>query len=187
MSRMNPHQVGQLAALASADRSTAIAGENIRTTLMDNIARAELKQKSDFQMQNAKLAQDQMKQTEALAKLDVETRKELEASSQEHASGMQQDRHMFEEEQNEEDREARKQADAGQRRDRWRLARAAESFGSIPLVALCRRLNPGFDLVATPRALLANPADYRMTIDGNTPAQRLKNLMTKPNPIFGPK
>ena len=76
---------------------------------------------------------------------------------------------------------------AVQRRDRWQVARAAESAASVPLVALCRQIFPNFDLVATPRALIANPDDYRMTINGNTPAERLNTLLSEPNAIFGPR
>ena len=72
-----------------------------------------------------------------------------------------------------------------QKHDRWALARAAETAGPVPLVAMCRRLNPGFDLVAAPRAMLSDPSRWGMHIDGNTPAQRLRTLIRE-SFLFGP-
>ena len=77
--------------------------------------------------------------------------------------------------------------DAIQRRDRWELARAAEGIAPVPLIALCRRIYPRhrFDLVSIPRAWLADPERYGFSVPGNTPAQRLRSLLTIPNGIFG--
>ena len=67
--------------------------------------------------------------------------------------------------------------DAIQRHDRWALARAAEDAAPVPVVARCRRLTPGFDLVAIPRRLLTNPDEFGMHFDETTPAARLEELV----------
>ncbi len=63
-----------------------------------------------------------------------------------------------------------------QNRNRWALARAAESVGPVPLKVLCRRLNPGFNLTAVPSAMLADPEQWDVVLDGNTSDQRLRTL-----------